>query len=343
MAEYGAHITITSRDRPSIFDVVAQDSLMSSLQPAVKHALKVLAESNPARYAWSLQYHSELFVAFNFIIQHHYLSNYGASFAENFYDLKRVQLREREKMKPLSLSKETHLKSLLALVGFPYIQSKLDKLYLDIREKEADGVLPKEGWINNGQRIFLKLWPVLHFSWEGLILLFYIRYLIGKGNFHSPLLLLCGVRLANLNDADYEVIDDRAQTMLSFRNIRSLQQLGQWAMERVGSSLMNSLEVIAFFLQFLDWFYSSGSTPRTIMSRPIPPAPQVSDVQKVGHLKTDECPICCKRRKQDTVLSVSGYVFCYACILPYVKREGKCPVTCYPASTSQLIRIYLDA
>ena len=41
MAEFGAHITITTRDRPSIFDVVAQDSLMSTLNPAVKHILKV--------------------------------------------------------------------------------------------------------------------------------------------------------------------------------------------------------------------------------------------------------------------------------------------------------------
>lgn len=41
MAEFGAHITITARNRPSIFDVVAQDSLMSTLNPAVKHVLKV--------------------------------------------------------------------------------------------------------------------------------------------------------------------------------------------------------------------------------------------------------------------------------------------------------------
>ena len=41
MAEYGAHITLTSNNRPSIFDVVAQDHLMNSLQPAVKHLFKV--------------------------------------------------------------------------------------------------------------------------------------------------------------------------------------------------------------------------------------------------------------------------------------------------------------
>lgn len=56
---------------------------------------------------------------------------------------------------------------------------------------------------------------------------------------------------------------------------RSLQEFGQWAMERLGSSLMNSLEVGAFFLQFLEWFYSSNVTPRSILIQPIPQPPQV--------------------------------------------------------------------
>lgn len=341
MAEYGAHITITSRNRPSIFDVVAQDSLLLTLQPALKHALKVLAESNPERYGWCLQYHSEIFVIFNSIIQYHYLANYGASFAENFYDLKRVQINGADGLEPLRLSSKTLKKSLIALVWFPYLHSKVDNIFNSIRERDTDG-LSQKGWSANLQRFFLKLWPVIHLSWEGLCLVFYLRYLVGKTKFHSPLLPICGVKLANLTDDDLELIEDRAQAMLSFRNIRSARQLGQWVMERIGSSIMNSLEVTAFFLQFLDWFYSSGNTPRSIVSKPIPVPPQVSDGLKPSTLKSEDCPICYKKRKQDTVLSVSGYVFCYSCILTFVKSEGKCPVTGYPATSSHLIRIYFD-
>ncbi|KAK8751135.1 hypothetical protein OTU49_013111, partial [Cherax quadricarinatus] len=101
------------------------------------------------------------------------------------------------------------------------------------------------------------------------------RYLIGKSRFHSPLLLMCGVRLANLDKEDYEIIDMRAEKMLSFRSIRNLQELAHWMIERVGSSLMNSLEVAAFFLQFLDWFYSSSNTPRSLTNQPIPPPPKI--------------------------------------------------------------------
>nr|XP_053639324.1 peroxisome assembly protein 12-like [Cherax quadricarinatus] len=106
------------------------------------------------------------------------------------------------------------------------------------------------------------------------------RYLIGKSRFHSPLLLMCGVRLANLDKEDYEIIDMRAEKMLSFRSIRNLQELAQWMIERVGSSLMNSLEVAAFFLQFLDWFYSSSNTPRSLTNQPIPPPPKTAGIQK---------------------------------------------------------------
>ncbi|XP_045606855.2 peroxisome assembly protein 12 isoform X1 [Procambarus clarkii] len=342
MAEFGAHITITARNRPSIFDVVAQDGLMSTLQPAVKHVLKVIAESNPEKYGWCLKYSSELFVAFNLVIQHHYLSNYGASFAENFYDLKRVPLKTERHLKPLTLSNTAYLKSLSTIVAFPYFLSQMDSIYQDVQDKDADGRLSDKGWINDLQKLLLKLWPFVHFSWELLTLTFYIRYLIGKSRFHSPLLLLCGVRLENLDKEDYEIIDMRTEKLLSFRSIRGLQDLGQWLIERIGSSLMNSLEVGAFFLQFLDWFYSSSNTPRSLITQPIPPPPQTVGVQRIGGLKTENCPICLKTRRQDTVLSVSGYVFCYSCILPFVRREGKCPVTDYPASTTQLIRIYQE-
>ena len=57
---------------------------------------------------------------------------------------------------------------------------------------------------------------------------------------------------------------------------RSIGQASKWISETVGSALMNTLEIGAFFLQFLDWFYSSGQTSSTLVkSLPIPPAPQV--------------------------------------------------------------------
>ena len=42
MAEYGAHLTPTpNEERPSIFEVLAQESLTSTLRPALKYIIRV--------------------------------------------------------------------------------------------------------------------------------------------------------------------------------------------------------------------------------------------------------------------------------------------------------------
>lgn len=63
----------------------------------------------------------------------------GSSFAENFYDLKRIELSSKHDKNPLTLSKKGYMKSLFALVAFPYIQSLLDQTYQELRENEDSG------------------------------------------------------------------------------------------------------------------------------------------------------------------------------------------------------------
>lgn len=68
MAEYGAHITTASvaDDQPSIFEVVAQDSLMTAVRPALQHVVKVLAESNPAHWGFLWRWFDEIFTLLDF-------------------------------------------------------------------------------------------------------------------------------------------------------------------------------------------------------------------------------------------------------------------------------------
>ncbi|XP_051891489.1 peroxisome assembly protein 12 isoform X2 [Pristis pectinata] len=93
MAELGAHLTAglaASSGRPSIFEVVAQDTLMSAVRPAVHHLCKVLVESNPARYGFLWRWFDEIYTLLDFLLQRHYLSRTSASFSENFYGMKRI-------------------------------------------------------------------------------------------------------------------------------------------------------------------------------------------------------------------------------------------------------------
>ena len=108
----------------------------------------------------------------------------------------------------------------------------------------------------------------------------------------------------------------------------------------VAVSLSSSLSMGVFFLQFLEWWYSSEnqSTMKSLTTLPTPPPPVHLQDPSSNHSKM--CPLCRKCRTNDTVLSTSGFVFCYRCIYVYVKANMRCPMTGYPTELQHLIKIY---
>jgi peroxin-12 len=54
----------------------------------------------------------------------------------------------------------------------------------------------------------------------------------------------------------------------------------------------------------------------------------------------DQCPLCHARPRVQPAASSSGFVFCYKCILSYVRRHATCPVTKQPCSESRIVRLY---
>lgn len=117
------------------------------------------------------------------------------------------------------------------------------------------------------------------------------------------------------------------------------------AMGGVAFSLSTGLSVGVFFLQFLDWWYSSENqeTIKSLTALPTPPPPvhldYNSDSPLLPKMKT-VCPLCRKTRVNDTVLATSGYVFCYRCVFNYVRSHQTCPITGYPTEVQHLIKLY---
>lgn len=112
--------------------------------------------------------------------------------------------------------------------------------------------------------------------------------------------------------------------------------------------LSTSLSLGVFFLQFLEWWYSSEnqSTLKSLTSLPAPPPPlHLQEENGCGHSPPvpagdRECPLCRRPRTNTTVLSTSGFVFCYRCIYMHVKANHCCPVTGYPTELQHLVKIY---
>jgi peroxin-12 len=74
MAEAGAHLLTSTLEKPSIFEVVAADSLHSTFYPALKRMVNYIASLNPQKYGKLLKYYDEIFLVLNGVVQNYYLN-----------------------------------------------------------------------------------------------------------------------------------------------------------------------------------------------------------------------------------------------------------------------------
>ncbi|KAF8383762.1 prx-12 [Pristionchus pacificus] len=321
---------------PSLFDVLAQESLTTSLRPAANFLFKVLARMNPDRWGGCSRWSEELFALFDLLLQQHYLKNYGASFSENFYGMKRVVMTSHR----FAALGGTRLRSILLLVAWPYFKGKLEALheriteqlqYLTPRSDEPVGLKLK--------RIFLKLWPWLKTIFSALGFLMQLSYAMNWSSTHSPAQWASGTRLERLMPQDLAAFE--MQPLHHAAGI--LPRLWRFVVSMPGV-LSRLFGYSLFLLQFIDLFYNSDLgaqlAKQTGMGRtPKAPHKLLSEEEVMG-LETSKCPICLCKRVNDTALTCSGYVFCFACIDTYIKRESRCPVTGLPATSASLVRIF---
>ncbi|KAM4530340.1 peroxisome assembly protein 12 [Odontesthes bonariensis] len=349
MAEAGAHLTSTAvNEQPSIFEVLAQESLMEAVRPALRHAVKVLAESNPSRFGFLWRSFDELYLLLDLLLENHFLFHCSASFSENFYGLKRVSGGLGLSVR-LGLHRKFRWRSLLLLCLVPYLRAKLEATLARQRDEEDFSIRLAQTRSQRLYRAAVAAYPYVSSAWQAWIFCQQLLFVFGVTRTHSPLLCLANVRLARLNTRD---ISDMERKISSPGNPagRSLLQRVWWLMSQAAKgmavSLSTSLSLGVFLLQFLEWWYSTDnqSTVKTLTSLPAPPPPLhlLQDHSEDAQLGTDSrsCPLCRKPRTNATVLSTSGFVFCYRCIFTYVKANRCCPVTRFPTELQHLIKIY---
>lgn len=333
MAE-GAHLTSAFEHvKPSIFEVLAQESLLSSVRPAFKHAVRVLAESRPERFSWLLRYYDEVFTVLDLFLEQYHLRKYSATFAEHFYSLKRQTPNQTSSHLPNTVV----WKSILFVVLLPYIKLKLDELFENLRH--TYNTRPGNQETLQLGRAFVAIYPYIHTTWEGSLLAYQTAYMFGKFNWHSPFLHLTGATL--VNDLESEVEGQKSVSLpwstLGFRG--KLLALLKKMLNLTAVTVSTGMSVGLFFIQFLDWWYSNDTGHASLTSLPVPDPPKRDNTSETRQFNI--CPVCHRTRTNDTVLSVSGYVFCYPCIYDYVKEYKQCPVTKYPAKTDHLIKLYI--
>ena len=344
--EHNTTLVIT----PTIFDITAMENMHSLFHASFKHFFKWITTNFP-RLTHLKSYGDLIYLLTHTSIEYCYLKAYNSLFSEYFYGLKRYNIT-RNSQRVLSI--------ILSIV-VPYLKVKLDDFYEEL-EKTDD-----ESSLNNDLRslrmkncltffkkikillkkLTLKYYPYLHSAWSLYLWYYRFKFMIGSSHFNSPLLSLINLRLVY----DSKTSDESMHSTLLEKFLK------------VSNHCFTSF---FFLLQFLQWHqdynesqsYVLDPSEQSFMSLILPkdatnnsnenaiiPPPQLPD--KLANSKAlksikenNLCPLCTKKRTNDCVLSVSGFVFCYKCLFRFVKEHQRCPLTNFPCNVNNIIRIY---
>ncbi|KAG0227110.1 ubiquitin-protein ligase peroxin 12 [Actinomortierella wolfii] len=358
-------------DRPSLFELIAQDKMREMLEPALRYVLAVYAQRYPRYLIRIVNRYEEFYAILMFFVERHYLREYGASFAENFYGLKRVRALSMVKQRKRDIDDESIADAAAAAktrssdIGLPYIKCKLDEYYEKISGGEAarlfgDDFAEEEDDLT-GQplharlkakviKVFKKVYPYVNAVYQLLILGHYIGYLYNKTAFYSPWLRIIGIEVKRMTAADYRNIQMNARKKPS-RQANTLTQYVQNKILGLLSGSLDALKVILpmsiFFFKFLEWWYQSDYYRKASAageSAEVPPPEKIKpNPEGIPMPRTpNTCPICLKTITNPTALS-SGYVYCYPCAYKQVEEAGCCPVTLMRCRVEDLRKLYSDA
>ncbi|KAG9307200.1 hypothetical protein G9A89_017028 [Geosiphon pyriformis] len=361
--------------RPSLFELIAQGKMHEMLQPAVKYILSVYAQRYPRYLLRIVNKHDEIYTFIMFFVERHYLKEWGASFAENFYGLKRIRSIQSSRKLTLTANEEKIVslrngdiwRSLLVLVGIPYAKGKLDTLYERVsggagarflrrentqRELINDERLPlsKRG-LSAMRFMFKTLYPWVNGFYHLTILVFNIGYLFEKTPFYTPGFRLLGIEVRRMGAQDYREHLERKSAQLTSSNVEMTRlEVGKHILITILSRgfdfLKTLLPMSILFFKFLEWWYSSeySRRPGGETGIEVPPPerimPDPNGIPLPSTLNT--CALCSNKLTNPTALP-SGYVFCYTCIYRYVEDYGCCPITLIKADADSLRKVYNSA
>lgn len=261
----------------------------------------------------------------------------GGSLSEIFYDLTRHRVQP-----PHSLTPTARWLLFASLVVVPYLRLKLERVlqrFKDDDERIDATTTARQRWL---KRAFVRACSTGIGIYECLQVLQYIAYMANTSASHSLAVRLLGQQLVYASD-DAVGDDSMAAPSVGLRLPSNwcLNDLWQSARRRpaafVTAAVFRGLELSAFFLQFVRWWTEEASQAG-LMCLPVPEAPSY-DSNSTKYMGI--CPLCVQSWDIPTAVSISGYVYCYKCIVRHMEGVRKtCPVSNYPADVDDLIRVF---
>lgn len=203
-------------------------------------------------------------------------------------------------------------------------------------------------------KVVATCYPWLHAGSEGLAFAYQLLYLLDATGFYSPGLHALGLQVCRATGQ--ELMDTSSRISKIRSNERERLRGPPWLKAVQGVLLTCGYAVLdyaqtgliaaVFGFKMMEWWYQSAEermlAPTVYPPPPPPPPPKVA---KEGiPLPADRtlCPLCSQKRANPSAITVSGFVFCYACVFKYVSQYNRCPVTLVPASVDHIRRLFHD-
>jgi peroxin-12 len=355
--------------RPTYFEVYAADKLVPSLRSAVTYTLSVLGQ----RREWIdrlLDYEDEVLALVVLYLDFQSLRQTSGTFAESIYGLRRAQYRRNSAAGPIS--RRQQLLSLAAEVLIPYLKAKAGRLYAEqtghtilglavdryrTTSTPAQPETPLQHLQQRALKLFVKLYPYLHASWEGLHFVYQLLYLLDSSHCHSPVMHLLGMKLVRLTgpemmkaeQAKQQQRQQQLQRMIQGRSPAAAFLAKAWvgASAAFADHTRSILILTVFGFKALEWWYTSAEDKLASNKALPPPPPPRAPMPAPGGVglppSREHCPLCKQKRVNPAVLAVSGYVYCYPCVFNHVMEQGCCPVTRFPATLEHVRKLYDQA
>lgn len=317
--------------RPSFFEVLAAEQLDTSLYPAVMYALDLGAVRHRfLRWVWERRDEAYLILALS--LEGASLRRDGATICEGFYSLRRAP--SNAPRSGVQLTAGTVLASLLWRVLVPYARRKLTSVH-NLARTHSLNVTARRGGV---LRTILLRYPSISGVADALAFAFRLVYLVGGTQYYSPSLWLQGIILRRSTGMDVAALARKRASASGFG--RALGAVDGFATV-LKYACFAALVTHRFFEHVSAAAAASASASATTPAPPAPRPPlraQDSAIAPPSDLRL--CPICQSVRTAPAALLSSGYVFCYSCILGYVREYAKCPVTGMEAKRSDICRVY---
>lgn len=348
---------------PSFFEMFMTHQIQLSLKPALGHVLSALSGRLPFLSS-ALFRLDETYLLLSLAIEGKMLGQQDCLLAESLYGLRRSRIardgwsRIQSKGGVVdpgvmsSLTARDRRKALLLAVAIPYLKAKLDAAHTTANEEDAN---QRDG-LSRAQKVLLAAYPILHTTYEGSYLVAHWMYNYGRTPYFSPLLYLLGqvVRRTTMEDVNNRETEKQAADALASASDSSVAPS---FIQRVGGGAVRYGRVAVFTAVILfkvaEWWTQVEARERGNISRrrgaglgvpiPPPPLPPTRGQGSTTNIPRDPhtCPLCLEpQRINPAVCSVSGYVFCYRCILQHVRAHGACPISMLPCGVDSVVKLF---